>query len=57
MSASQLQHYLTDKIYSIQDEEFLSALKILVDTKEASHEVYHLNKRQNCSPLLKANET
>jgi hypothetical protein len=46
MTTIQLKNILIDKIYSISDEEFLLAIKKLMDCVDTSNKIYKLNNEQ-----------
>lgn len=46
MSASQLKNLVIDKIYGIEDEAFLAALKKILDSSISSDVAYRLNDEQ-----------
>lgn len=46
MSASQLKNLVIDRIYGIEDEEFLSALKKILDSSVLGQVAYRLNDEQ-----------
>ena len=46
MSASQLKNLVIDKIYGIEDEELLSALKKILDLSVSGEVAYRLNDEQ-----------
>lgn len=46
MSASQLKNLVIDKIYGIEDEDFLAALKKILDSSISSDVAYRLNDEQ-----------
>ncbi|OGW23876.1 MAG: hypothetical protein A2X59_11780 [Nitrospirae bacterium GWC2_42_7] len=49
MSTTQLKNMVIDKIYSIDDKEFLAALKKILDSSISSDIVYKLNKKQRAA--------
>ena len=46
MSTTQLRNIVVDKIYSIEDEKFLSAINTIVDNYSGQQTIYHLNNEQ-----------
>lgn len=46
MSVSQLKNLVIDKIYGIEDENFLAALKKILDSSISSDVAYRLNDEQ-----------
>ncbi len=46
MSIKELKNTVIEKIYDIEDEEFLLALKTILDSKVPSPEIYHLSDAQ-----------
>jgi hypothetical protein len=49
MSTSQLKNLVIDKIYGIEDEAFLSALKKILDSSLSTEAPYCLNDQQRQS--------
>ena len=45
MSVMELRTFLTNKIATINDESFLSVIKVLIETKSTADQVYQLNER------------
>lgn len=45
MSTAQLRNSAIDKIYSIEDEKFLKAINVILDTQTSSSFVYKLSKK------------
>lgn len=45
MSTAQLRNSAIDKIYSIEDEKFLKAINVILDTQTSSAFVYKLSKK------------
>jgi hypothetical protein len=46
MQTAQLRDMVIDKIYGINDSDYLRALKKILDMRQATEEVYHLNEEQ-----------
>lgn len=46
MSTLELQHYLINKISSIEDQKFLSAIQELVESADVAEKPYILSKEQ-----------
>ena len=46
MNTKELKNIVIEKIYDIDDEEFLLAIKTILDMKTASSEIYHLTDTQ-----------
>ncbi|HCZ12789.1 MAG TPA: hypothetical protein DHV16_11210 [Nitrospiraceae bacterium] len=46
MSTTQLKNLVIDRIYEIDDDEFLSALKKILDSSAPAGVIYSLNKDQ-----------
>jgi hypothetical protein len=46
MQTAQLRDMVIDKIYGINDSDYLKALKKILDNRQTSEEVYHLNEEQ-----------
>jgi hypothetical protein len=46
MQTAQLRDMVIDKIYGINDSDYLKALKKILDMRKTSEEVYHLNEEQ-----------
>ncbi|MGD2084605.1 MAG: hypothetical protein PVH61_00325 [Candidatus Aminicenantes bacterium] len=46
MQTAQLRDMVIDKIYGINDSDYLKALKKILDMRQTSEEVYHLNEEQ-----------
>jgi regulatory protein YycI of two-component signal transduction system YycFG len=46
MQTAQLRDMVIDKIYGINDSDYLRALKKILDMRQTSGEVYHLNEEQ-----------
>ena len=46
MQTAQLRDMVIDKIYGINDSDYLRALKKILDMRQPSEEVYHLNEEQ-----------
>ncbi len=46
MSASQLKNLVIDRIYGIEDEDFLAALKKILDSSVSGEVAYSLNEEQ-----------
>lgn len=45
MSTTQLRNSVIDKIYCIQDDKFLKAINVILDTQTSSPFVYKLSKK------------
>ena len=45
MTATQLKNFITRKISKIDDEHFLNAIKVIIETKESSG-IYIVNEKQ-----------
>lgn len=52
MQAAQLKEVVIDKIYGINDIDYLKALKKILDIRQTSEEVYHLNEKQKAAIRL-----
>ena len=46
MQATQLKDMVIDKIYGINDVDYLKALKKILDVGKKSEEIYYLNDKQ-----------
>ena len=46
MQAAQLRDIVIDKIYGINDSDYLRALNKILDMRQTSGEVFHLNEDQ-----------
>lgn len=45
MTSTQLKSFITKKISKINDEHFLNAIKVIIETKECS-DIYIVNEKQ-----------
>ncbi len=52
MQTAQLKEVVIDKIYGINDIDYLKALKKILDIRQTSEEVYHLNEKQKAAIRL-----
>lgn len=52
MQATQLKEVVIDKIYGINDIDYLKALKKILDMRQTSEEVYRLNEKQKAAIRL-----
>jgi hypothetical protein len=46
MHTAQLKDMVIDKIYGINDEDYLKAIKKILDMRTPSRDIYQLNKKQ-----------
>jgi hypothetical protein len=46
MQTAQLRDIVIDKIYGINDSDYLKALNKILDMRQTSEEVFHLNEEQ-----------
>jgi hypothetical protein len=46
MQTAQLRDIVIDKIYGINDSDYLRALNKILDMRQTSEEVFHLNEKQ-----------
>jgi hypothetical protein len=46
MNSAQIKDIVIDKIYGINDIEYLKAIKKILDMSQPSQEVYHLTNKQ-----------
>jgi hypothetical protein len=46
MQTAQLRDMVIDKIYGINDSDYLRALNKILDMRQTSEEVFHLNEKQ-----------
>ena len=46
MHAAQLKDMVIDKIYGINDADYLKAIKKILDMRKPSGDIYQLNKKQ-----------
>ncbi|MCX6578900.1 MAG: hypothetical protein NT166_01795 [Candidatus Aminicenantes bacterium] len=46
MNTAQLKDRVVDKIYGINDEDYLNAITKILDTSYPARQIYHLNGKQ-----------
>ena len=51
MSSSEIKHLLVDKIYDIDDVEYLKAIKKILDTHQAGKAVFEMSADQRAAVL------